>query len=549
MSPAQADNVPLSDHFGIWNGIVHYRHEVLEAVRSQAVNGLNSLAEGGLEVGGVLYGEKRADHVRIMSCRQLDCEHAYGPAFELSEADEARFREMLKPVDGMRAIGWYGSHTRAGVGLGSNDSAILERFFPERGSVALLVKPMREGPVEATFHVQGCAEPGPRFSILPSRGAETSEPAQAARAAGVPPPNQMVTTDRPRLAFRAPLVRWASVGVCLAILGATYLSMEPDTKAATVVNRIGLQAYPVADRNLRIEWDRTAAVVRNARAGRIEISDGRARYALALNSEQLRNSSLTYAQQSDVVDVSLKLETGAEESAHVVSQPPSRAPQSPKVLPKPVPAPVQPQVAQIPSPPQAVEPERKSLETESPRLQASLRRFVAPTEKAAVRTSTALPDPPPALGSSIGVPLLASMPKLPTSLPSPVRVAPKRTSGRLIWTGRLNRSGVVEFDGASATVGSLIGSLPGSPAKLTVFPAELKDDGLIVYVADASRHNRMEAPSALTGWNRLIYEWDPERVNTITVLELPNSSNQFARLVLRNERRSCTVIVVDWRTD
>jgi hypothetical protein len=147
------------------------------------------------------------------------------------------------------------------------------------------------------------------------------------------------------------------------------------------------------------------------------------------------------------------------------------------------------------------------------------------------------------------MPLLAAMPKLPASLPSPARVVPKRGSGRLIWTGRLNRRGVVEFDGTTATVGSLIGALPGGPAKFTVFPAELKDDGLVVFVADASRHNHTEAPSALTGWNRLVYEWDPERVKSITVLEAPNSSNQFARLVLRNERRSCSVIVVDWHTD
>jgi len=81
---------------------------------------------------------------------------------------------------------------------------------------------------------------------------------------------------------------------------------------------------------------------------------------------------------------------------------------------------------------------------------------------------------------------------------------------------------------------------------VAVYPAEFKDDGLVVYMTDASRHNRTEPAGPLTGWNRLLFVWDPERVKQITVLEAPNASNQFARMALRNDRRSCSVIVVDW---
>ena len=38
----------------------------------------------------------------------------------------------------------------------------------------------------------------------------------------------------------------------------------------------------------------------------------------------------------------------------------------------------------------------------------------------------------------------------------------------------------------------------------------------------------------------------PERVKQLSVLEAPNASNQFGRLVLRNEARQCSVIVVEW---
>src|SRR5207302_2954471 len=70
---------------------------------------------------------------------------------------------------GMRAVGWYCSHTRSSVAMNANDCSIMERFFGERGSIALIMKPTRFGPAEATFHVQGCAEAGPHFSVLVAR--------------------------------------------------------------------------------------------------------------------------------------------------------------------------------------------------------------------------------------------------------------------------------------------------------------------------------------------------------------------------------------------
>ena len=520
--------------------MVEYRYAVLEAIRARAVDGLTSPG-GGVAVGGLLYGERHVDVVRILAFQPLEIEHASGPGFVLSENDEARFRELMKPRDGMRAVGWYGSHMRTGVGLGANDCSILERFCPERGSVALLLKPMAEGPAEATFHVQGYAEPGPRFSILPSRIPESPSPLDSAPVLNPAPPADVARAESPRRSRRRPVVRWAAVGVCLAIFGAWFISLEPDPRAATSGTGIGLQAYAVDDRNVRIEWDRSAPVVRAAHAGTVEISDGRVRYALALNTEQLRNSSLTYGPQSEVVDVRIKLENGLEESAHVVTPPRPRMRQAPKSSPKPVDA----QPAVIPA--QAAPRER--LEPEPVRQKQPLKRFVLATERRPAQAVATLPDPPPAVGSTVRVPLLAVAPKLPAALPVPVRAAPKHTSGRMIWTGSLTRRGVVEFEGASSTVGSLAGGLPGVPVKLAVFPAEFKNDGLVVYVTDASRHNRTEAPGPSTGWNRLNYVWDPERVKEISVLEAPNASNQFARLALRNDRRSCSVIVVDWWTD
>src|SRR6267142_6702241 len=116
---------------GIWQGTVEYAHAVMEQIRVAAVNGFNAFGHGGLEIGGVLYGERRGDMVRILAAAELPCEHALGPGFVLSENDQAAFRESMKAPAGMRAVGWYCSHTRSSVAMNANDCSIMERFFGE----------------------------------------------------------------------------------------------------------------------------------------------------------------------------------------------------------------------------------------------------------------------------------------------------------------------------------------------------------------------------------------------------------------------------------
>src|SRR5262245_57990678 len=85
-----------NSEFGCWNGIVEYSHAVMETVRVQAVNGYNAFGHGGLEVGGVLYGERRGEIVRIADSAPLECDHSLGPGFMLSKADEAALRDLVK---------------------------------------------------------------------------------------------------------------------------------------------------------------------------------------------------------------------------------------------------------------------------------------------------------------------------------------------------------------------------------------------------------------------------------------------------------------------
>jgi hypothetical protein len=65
------------------------------------------------------------------------------------------------------------------------------------------------------------------------------------------------------------------------------------------------------------------------------------------------------------------------------------------------------------------------------------------------------------------------------AVPASERQPETRASGRIIWTGRLERRGVLEIDGRRATVGYLSGGLPQTPADIAVLPGELTATGRV----------------------------------------------------------------------
>ncbi|MCX6621441.1 MAG: hypothetical protein NTY38_10235, partial [Acidobacteria bacterium] len=66
---------------------IEYSLKVMEEVCGAAMGGLQKLSRGGIEVGGILYGEHAENVVRILAWRQISCEHSKGPAFVLSDGD------------------------------------------------------------------------------------------------------------------------------------------------------------------------------------------------------------------------------------------------------------------------------------------------------------------------------------------------------------------------------------------------------------------------------------------------------------------------------
>src|ERR1039457_5878772 len=145
---------------GTWSApecpyIIEYSPRVLDDIRLAVVDAFYSLPRGGAEIGGILLGRYADGRISILDYRALDCEHAMGPSFTLSQNDQTQLADLLAAAqqdpDGMRPVGWYHSHTRSDIFLSDADQDIHNRFFPEAWQVALVLKPSTFEPTRGGF--------------------------------------------------------------------------------------------------------------------------------------------------------------------------------------------------------------------------------------------------------------------------------------------------------------------------------------------------------------------------------------------------------------
>src|SRR5438270_11130969 len=79
------------------------------------IAGFDRAEWGGPEVGGLLLGGRAPDGGLILSWREIRCEHANGPVFELSERDGAGLRQLLANLErdatsqDLQVVGWFRS--------------------------------------------------------------------------------------------------------------------------------------------------------------------------------------------------------------------------------------------------------------------------------------------------------------------------------------------------------------------------------------------------------------------------------------------------------
>ncbi len=149
--------------YGSWHAegsplTVDYSLAVLELIRAEVIEGYHAFRRGGIEVGGVLFGDRQGHTLRVRDHRRLACEHASGPAFRLSDRDLVTLAGLLAGAQkdprlaGLRPLGYYFSHTRSDLRLRDHDLAVYDRFFPQRDKVALVLRPLNAGTARATFY-------------------------------------------------------------------------------------------------------------------------------------------------------------------------------------------------------------------------------------------------------------------------------------------------------------------------------------------------------------------------------------------------------------
>jgi hypothetical protein len=582
---------------------------VLDETRREAVEGFNRLSHGGLEVGGVLFGKQTKDFLEILESRPLTCEHRFGPSFVLSDNDEIALQEVFaSPVDGaLRPLGLYISHSRSGFSVTENDKKILERHFPQALQVALILSPTQLGPARAGLFVRDSAGE-PEFKCAHEFLIQPGEPAADETSAKREVPTEPIVTSRPDISFlpepatvgpaeindvqlersnqerrRYILSRWAAA-VMLALLGVLLAGLWEHTRVSSP--NPGTPVHLSVSRSqLRIEWDRTANVVRIATAAHLEVRDGnRQPIQIPITREGLDRGGITYSPKSETIEVRVKFFQGQAtvsdsvlyfiKPATAVPEPTARAAMDPAQAPGPAgagPAGAAPtgSAAAVPEVPK-LPPESKPT-NERPPINADSSAPAQTVDKKFTARVFRLPAPPPPSlrrdepnAGLPDVPHITSAPTLtPQALPAidptgvsitvPAPAAPPTRqpvipqSGRLIWTGELRKNGLLSVSSAGTSMGVLNGHLPGFPVTVRVLAAELVDGGITVFTDDSQRSAKSEPPSASNGWNVVVYKWDPRRAADLTIIEAPAPSNNWQRLVIRNGSRNVGVLVINWQ--
>ncbi|MBV9302581.1 MAG: hypothetical protein JOY62_03205 [Acidobacteriaceae bacterium] len=116
---------------------------------------------GGIEIGGLLFGYPDSGEARIEAFRPIECEHASGPSFVLSERDLAALRAQLSAtsadpeLQGMMVLGWFISHSRSELRLTDREVSLFQELFPGPGKFTLLIKPERFQATRFAFLVRG----------------------------------------------------------------------------------------------------------------------------------------------------------------------------------------------------------------------------------------------------------------------------------------------------------------------------------------------------------------------------------------------------------
>jgi len=416
MATTQARSVPASSlPYYVWEVpeksiSIQLYFDAIDRMQPDIMRGLGALKRRGAEVGGILLGRSEPGPQRTVTVEDFEpvpTEYLTGPSYHLSENDrvafEAAIARRVSHEGGLSVVGFYRSHTRDGLYMDDSDLALADRYFPDPGSVFLLVKPFASRASAGGFFFREDGginrdssylqfpfdraelgggqsrpvRPAPRNDAEPPLPPHTPavqapspaadfNPAPGRRPAGLSilaPPDAPVDSPE-RWQWRA----WMLAPVFLIAAGVAgffaYRELSIPKSPASPVGAAapaGIEtALPLKlsvaekEKQLEVTWDRNAPAILQARRGVLSISDGSNKQDLELSGAQLRTGRVIYSRLSP--DVALRMEVFGEgpepvtESIRIVSTdalppPPERIPAAsdhpvvPKRKPTPLPPP------------------------------------------------------------------------------------------------------------------------------------------------------------------------------------------------------------------
>jgi hypothetical protein len=339
-------------------------YDVVDRLGFEIMRGFGAVPRRGAEVGGVLLGSAEpGDHVviRVEDFETVECEHARGPSYLLSEKDMKSFDEIMErwapaPDKRIYAVGFYRSHTRDELELTPQDVELLDARFPAPTAVCLLVKPYATRVSEAAFFVRdaGRFAPTPAGEVFPFRRKELgggrpahrprgmdASPEAEARATGFEPveaaappeaagpaveaaaiagvtlgpvvgPVSTAEPEAPRSKLRSGWV-WIPLSFVFLLLGVVLgfqiaLSYRPPAVVHPMADPYQLDMSVVQfDGQLHLKWNPDMAIFQNARRGVLHIEDGDNEKTVDLRPEDLARGGVLYRNTAEEVTFRLEV--------------------------------------------------------------------------------------------------------------------------------------------------------------------------------------------------------------------------------------------------
>jgi hypothetical protein len=172
---------------------IQYALPVFREIEFYVGEGFRRISYGGIEHGGLLFGRRADSIIYLEAFRPIECEHASGPSFSLTEKDRTVLKQQLASYEeqpelsGLVPAGLFISHSRRDLRVGDDELNLLHEFFGEPWQSLVIVKPEKFKPAQFAFVLRsGSASNGTNLAesafVLPS-------PPRAERKSRRPPPS------------------------------------------------------------------------------------------------------------------------------------------------------------------------------------------------------------------------------------------------------------------------------------------------------------------------------------------------------------------------